>query len=102
MRRRAMRPAHFRTEESSRPPSTWVIAGEPSGSEARQLKRDLPPLEGSLTTTRDLRPSSMIVDRAESALEVIVVPSPGTSQTGPVATALGMTVPGGQPAAEFP
>jgi hypothetical protein len=82
------------------------MAGEPSGSEARQLKRDLLPFDGSLTTTRDLRPSSMIVDRAEFALEVIVVPplltSLGTSQTGPVATALGMTVPGGQPAGELP
>ncbi len=88
------------------PPSTWVWAIGPSGSEGRQLKRDLPPLDGSLTTTRDLRPSSMIVDRAEFELEMIAVPplptSLGTSQTGPVATALGMTVPGGQPAGEFP
>jgi hypothetical protein len=70
-----------------------------SGSEIRQLNRDRPLSDGSLTTTRDLRPSLTTVERV--GLELMVVPpfctSLDTSQSGPVATVLGMTVPGGQP-----
>jgi hypothetical protein len=54
---------------------------------------------GSLTTTRDLRPSSMIVERELTAEP----PSTelGISQTGP-ATVLGTTVPGGHAPAPWP
>jgi hypothetical protein len=75
------------------------MAGGASGSDMRQPNRGLLLSDGSLTTTRDLRPSLMIVERV--GLELIVVPpsltSPGTSQSGPEVTVLGMTVPGGQP-----
>jgi hypothetical protein len=78
-----------------------VLAVDASGSLGRQPKR-LRPLEGSLTTTRDLRPSLMVVERAE--LELMTVPSGATSQTGPaLLTLLGRTVvPGGQPGTAEP
>jgi len=79
------------------PPSTWVIAGVDSGSDGFQ-NRDGLLLDGVLTTTREFLPSLTVVERSE--LVLAVVPSPGTSQSGPVVvTPLGMTVvPGGQPA----
>jgi hypothetical protein len=79
-------------------PSTWVMAGVSSGSEGFQPKRERL-LEGSLTTTRDFRPSLTVVER--DPLEVMIGPSPlETSQTGPALTVLGRTVvPGGQLAA---
>ena len=80
--------AYFVTE-SWYAPSTEVIAGVDSESDGRQPNRDATPLEGVLTTTRDLRPSLITVERD---------PSAGTSQTGLVPTTLGTTVaPGGQP-----
>jgi hypothetical protein len=74
-----------------------VIAGVESGSDGFQ-NRDGLLLDGVLTTTREFWPSLTVVER--SGLELAVVPSPGTTQSGPVVvTALGMTVePGGQPA----
>jgi hypothetical protein len=72
-----------------------VIAGVDSGSVGRQPNRDDWPLDGVLTTTRDLRPSLIMVERDAS---LVVIPLAGTSQTGPDVTALGMmVVPGGQP-----
>jgi hypothetical protein len=80
-------------------PSTCVLAVDASGSVGRQPKSERL-LEGSLTTTRDLRPSLMVVERAELEL---IVPSLDTSQTGPAPTVLGSTVvPGGQPGTAAP
>jgi len=89
---------HYLIVEPWRAPSTWVIAGVESGSDGFQPNRDWLLLDGVLTTTREFCPSLTVVERSE--LELAVVPSPGTSQSGPaVVTALGMmVVPGGQPA----
>jgi hypothetical protein len=97
VRYRGRRGAYFLTEESSRAPSTWVTAGGESGSALRQAEsRDRLP-DGSLTTTRDRRPSEMMVERG-----LLELTSLGTSQTGPADTVLGRTVvPGGQ-AGGFP
>jgi hypothetical protein len=54
-----------------------VIAGVESGSDGFQPNRDWLLLDGVLTTTREFRPSLTVVER--SALELAVVPSPGTS-----------------------
>src|SRR5208337_178579 len=82
---------HYLIVEPWRPPSTWVIAGVESGSDGFQPNRDWLLFDGVLTTTREFCPSLTVVERNE--LELAVVPSPGTSQSGPaVVTALGMIV----------
>ena len=90
---------HHLTVEAGKAPLTWVIAGVESGSDGFQPNRDGPLFDGVLTTMGEFCPSLTVVERNE--LELAVVPSPGTSQSGPaVVTALGMMVePGGQPGA---